>query len=215
MDQRVVKHASPRPMRWSGVHGAEKRQALGGAVDPIDHEQCRWMLRLAAEPKCWMTILLGAKWDARSTAAGGVRRMARINVTAPVWASVRWSPACWIRNVAMTRWTICKTGAVVGVGGKQRAGRRLVLGVMYATGQSVARNIPEATKWLTRASEAGDKHAIRMPSDDRGATPDRRTRLSGFHQSNQSQKQDNVSLEKYSRPTPPTYEAIRDLVRGR
>ena len=37
-----------------------------------------------------------------------------------------------------------------------------ILGIMYATGQGVARNIPEATKWLTIASEAGDRHAIRM-----------------------------------------------------
>ena len=44
------------------------------------------MLRFAADPKRW------------------------ISVTAPVWASARWSPACWIRNADMTRWTICKTG---------------------------------------------------------------------------------------------------------
>jgi hypothetical protein len=45
------------------------------------------MFKLAADPKRWMSV------------------------TAPVEASVRWNPACLIRNVAMTRWTICKTGA--------------------------------------------------------------------------------------------------------
>ncbi len=40
----------------------------------------------------------------------GGRAETRMSVTAPVWASVRWSPVCWIRKVAMIRWTICKTG---------------------------------------------------------------------------------------------------------
>jgi len=34
----------------------EYRQALGGAVDPSSTKQCRWMLRLAAEPKRWMSV---------------------------------------------------------------------------------------------------------------------------------------------------------------
>ena len=33
-----------------------------------------------------------------------------LKVTAEVAASVRLSPACLIRKVAMTRWIICKTG---------------------------------------------------------------------------------------------------------
>jgi hypothetical protein len=34
-----------------------------------------------------------------------------LSVTAQLGASVRLSPACWIRNVEMTLWMICKTGA--------------------------------------------------------------------------------------------------------
>jgi TPR repeat protein len=46
--------------------------------------------------------------------------------------------------------------------GRGQVDAQSILDIMYATGQGVARNIPEAKKWLTRASEAGDKHAIRM-----------------------------------------------------
>jgi len=37
-----------------------------------------------------------------------------------------------------------------------------IVGIMYATGQGVARNLPEAKKWLERASQEGDKHAKEM-----------------------------------------------------
>jgi hypothetical protein len=36
-----------------------------------------------------------------------------MSVIAPVWAAVRFSPACLIKNVAMTRWTICSSVSVV------------------------------------------------------------------------------------------------------
>ncbi|MGH8773511.1 MAG: hypothetical protein ACREV2_20400 [Burkholderiales bacterium] len=66
-------------LRGGGAHGVKDRHAFRGAIDLVKYQtmQMDIELRLAAEPKRWM------------------------RVTAPVFASVRLSPACWIRNVAM------------------------------------------------------------------------------------------------------------------
>ena len=67
--------------------GEHERALAGGLVYAIKHQAMQVDVKLAAEPKRWMRVM------------------------APVLACLRLTCACLMRNVGMTRWMICNTGA--------------------------------------------------------------------------------------------------------
>ncbi len=79
------------------MDGVENWHTLSGAVDAIEHEAMQRDVEIGGRSEALDDHFARSKMGRTRYARRG-RAKARINVTALVWASVRWSPACWIRN---------------------------------------------------------------------------------------------------------------------